>query len=43
MDKETKKFIAIISISLAIIVIILFWMFGFDLSGFEIRKGIILN
>lgn len=43
MDKETKKLIAIISITLAILVIILLSLSGFDLSGFEIHRGIALK
>lgn len=43
MDKEAKKFIAILSVAITIFVIVLRLLFGFDLSGFEIHKGIKLN
>lgn len=40
MDKETKKWLAVISIAVAIIVILIFILSGYDLSDFEIHKGI---
>ena len=43
MDKETKKWLAIISIAIAVIVILLLLLSGYDLSGFEIRRGIKMN
>ena len=43
MDKETRKWLAIISISIAVMVIILLLLLGFDLSGFEIHRGIKIN
>ena len=43
MDKEFKKWFAIISIAIAITVILLLSLSGFDLSGFEIHKGIRIN
>ncbi len=43
MDKETQKWLAIISISIAVIVVLILLLSGFDLSGFEIHKGIKLN
>ncbi len=43
MDKETKKWLAIISVAIALLVIILLLLSGFDISGFEIHKGIKIN
>ena len=43
MDKETKKWLAIISIAIALMVILLLLLSGYDLSGFEIHKGIKIN
>ena len=43
MDRELKKWIAIMSIVLAALVILLLLLSGADLSGFEIRKGIKLS
>ena len=43
MDKETKKWLAIISVMVAVLVILLLLMSGFDIGGFEIHKGIKLN
>ncbi len=43
MDKETQKWLAVISISIAVIVVLILLLSGFDLSGFEIHKGIKLN
>jgi len=43
MDKEFKKWFAIISITIVIIVILLLSLSGFDFSGFEIHKGIRIN
>ena len=43
MDKETKKWIAGISIAVAVLVILLLLMSGFDIGGFEIHKGIKIN
>lgn len=40
MDKETKKWLAIISVAIALLIIVLLLLSGFDLSGFEIYKGI---
>ena len=40
MDRELKKWIAIMSIGLAALLILLFLLSGADLSGFEIHKGI---
>ena len=43
MDKETSKWLAIISIVVAILIILFFLLSGFELSGFEIHKGIKIN
>ena len=43
MDKETKKWLAIISVSITIIVILLLLLLGYDISGFEIHRGININ
>ena len=43
MDKETKKWLAIFSVTLAVIVILFFLWSGEELSGFEIHTGIKLN
>ena len=43
MDKETQKWLAIISIAIAISVILLLLLSGFELSDFEIHKGIKIN
>ena len=43
MDRELKKWIALMSIGLAALVILLLLLSGADLSGFEIHKGIKLN
>ena len=43
MDKEFKKWLTVISIVIAIIVILLLSLSGFDLNGFEIHKGIRIN
>jgi len=43
MDKETKKWLAIISITIAVSVILLLLLSGFELSGFEIHRGIKIN
>lgn len=43
MDKEIKKLIAIFSIAIAVFVIVLLLLSGFELSGFEIHRGIKLN
>ena len=43
MDKETQKWLVVISISIAVIVVLILLLSGFDLSGFEIHKGIKLN
>ena len=43
MDKETKKWLAIISVSIAVIVVLLLLLSGYDLSGFEIHRGIKIN
>ena len=43
MDKETKKWLAIISIAAAILVILLLLLSGFELSGFRIVRGIKIN
>ena len=43
MDKETKKWLAIISIAIALLIIILLMLSGFDIDGFEIHKGIKIN
>ena len=41
MDKETKKWLAIISISIAVIVILILLLSGYELSGFEIHRRIL--
>ena len=38
-----KKWIAVISIAVAVLVILLLLMSGFDIGGFEIHKGIKIN
>ena len=38
-----KKWLAIISIAIALLIIILLMLSGFDIGGFEIHKGIKLN
>ena len=43
MDKETRKWLAIISIAIAVMVILLLLLSGLDLGGFEIHKGIKIN
>ena len=43
MDKETKKWLVGISIAVAVLVILLLPMSGFDIGGFEIHKGIKIN
>ena len=43
MDKETRKWLAIISIAIAVMVILLLLLLGFDLGGFEIHRGIKIN
>lgn len=43
MDKELKKWAVIASIAFAAAVILLLLLSGFDLSGFEIHKGIKLS
>ncbi len=43
MDKETQKWLAIISIAIVISVILLFLLSGFELNDFEIHKGIKIN
>ena len=43
MDKETRKWLAIISIAIAVMVILLLLLSGFDLGGFEIHRGIKIN
>lgn len=40
MDKGTKKWLAIISVAIALLVIVLLLLSEFDLSGFKIYKGI---
>ncbi len=43
MDKEIKKWIAIISIVTAVLVIVLLLLSGYNISGFKIHKGIKIN
>ena len=43
MDKETRRWLAIISIAIAVMVILLLLLSGFDLGGFEIHRGIKIN
>ena len=43
VDRETKKWLAVMSISIAAFIILLLLLSGFDLSGFEIHKGIKLS
>ena len=43
MDRDPKKWLAIISIAVAATVILFLLLFGFDLSGFEIHRGIRIN
>ena len=43
MDKETQKWLAVISISIAVIVILILLLSGYELSGFEIHRGIKIN
>ena len=43
MDKETQKWLAIISISIAVIAILILLLSGYELSGFEIHRGIKIN
>ena len=43
MEKELKKWIAVMSIALAALAILLLLLSGADLSGFEIHKGIKLS
>ncbi len=43
MDDEMKKLLAVLSIALAAAVIVMLLLSGFDLSGFEIHKGIKIN
>jgi hypothetical protein len=43
MDKDTQKWLAVISVSIAVIVILILLLSGYDLSGFEIHRGININ
>lgn len=43
MDQETKKLLAIMSITAAVIVILVLLFSGYDLNGFEIHSGIHLK
>lgn len=43
MDKETKRIVAIISIILAVLVVVMLILSGYDLSGFEIHGDIKIN
>ena len=43
MDKDTQKWLAIISISIAVIAILILLLSGYELSGFEIQRGININ
>ena len=43
MDKEMQKWLAIISITITVIVVLLLLLSGYDLSGFEIHRGIKIN
>ena len=43
MDKETQKWLAMISISIAAIVILILILSGYELGGFEIHRGIQIN
>ena len=43
MDKETQKWLAVISISIAVIVILMLLLSGYELGGFEIHRGIKIN
>ena len=43
MDKEIRKWIIIAGIALAVMVILLLMLSGFDLRGFKIQKGIKIN
>lgn len=40
---DDKKWLAVISIAVAVLVILLLLMSGFDIGGFEIHKGIKIN
>ena len=40
---DDKKWIAVISVTVAVVVILLLLMSGFDIGGFEIHKGIKIN
>lgn len=43
MDKETKKWLAIISVIIAAVVIMFLLFSGFDIGGFKIHNGIKIN
>lgn len=43
MNEENKKWLAIISIAIAVIVILSLLLSGYDLSGFEIHRGVKIN
>jgi hypothetical protein len=42
MDKENKRIVTFLSIAAVLLLLLVLWMCGFDLSGFTIRKGISL-
>jgi len=43
MDWEMKKWLAVMSIAIAVSVVLLLLLSGFELSGLEIHKGIRVN
>lgn len=43
MDKEVKKWFIMISVTIAVVVILLLLLSGFELSGFEVHKGIFIH
>jgi len=43
MDKEAQKWLAIISISIAVIVVLMLLLSGYELGGLEIHRGIKIN
>lgn len=43
MDREMKRWLAVISIAIAVMVMLFLLLSGYDLSGIEVHKGIKIN
>lgn len=43
MDREMKRWLAVISIAIAVMVMLFLWLSGYDLSSIEVHKGIKIN